>query len=52
MNNPEKTKTKQQLEQEQNHGNRDYLEGYQQGGGGGRMVEKVQEIRGINAGRK
>ena len=46
-----KTKTKnelrKQLEQEQNHRNGDHLEGYQQGGGGGRIGEKVQGIRSI-----
>ena len=34
---PKKTK---QLEQEQNNRNRDYMEDYQQGRGGGRMGEK------------
>ena len=45
---PEKTKTKNklsnQLELEQNHRNGDHMEGYQWGGGGGRMGEKVQGI--------
>ena len=36
-----------QLEQEQNHRNRDHMDGYQQGWGGGRMGEKVQGIRNI-----
>ena len=36
-----------QLEQEQNHRNGDHMEGYQWGGGGGRMREKVQGIRSI-----
>ena len=47
-----KTKTKsklsKQLEQEQNHRNGDHMEGYQQGGGGSRMGEKVQGIRSKN----
>ena len=47
-----KTKTKnklsKQLEQEQNHRNGDHMEGYQQGGGGRRIGEKVQGIRSIN----
>ena len=46
---PKKNKTKnklsKQLEQEQNHRNGDHKEGYQLGGGGGRMGEKVQGIR-------
>ena len=41
-----KTKTKQ-LEQEQNHRSGDHMEGYQWGGGGERMGEKVQGIRSI-----
>ena len=36
-----------QLEQEQNHRNRDHMEGYQQGEGGGRMRKKIQGIRSI-----
>ena len=36
------------LEQEQNHRNRDHMEGYQWGVGVGRMGEKVQGIRSIN----
>ena len=36
------------LEQEQNHRNGDHMEGYQQGGGGGIMGEKVQGVRSIN----
>ena len=44
-----KNKPSKQLEQEQNHRNRDNLEGYQQGGRGGRMGEKVQGIRTINS---
>ena len=44
----EKKKLSKQLEQEQNHRNRDHMEGYQQGGGRGRMGEKVQGIRSIN----
>ena len=46
------TKTKKelskQLEQEQIHRNRDHIEGYQWGGGVGRIGEKVQGIRSIN----
>ena len=44
----EKQKLSKQLEQEEIHRNRDHMEGYQQGGGGGRMGEKVQGIRSIN----
>ena len=36
-----KKKLSKQLEQEQNHRYEDDMEGYQQGGGGGRMGEKV-----------
>ena len=43
-----KNKLSKQLEQEQNHRNGDHTEGYQWEGGGGRMGEKVQEIRSIN----
>ena len=47
-----KTKTKnklsQQLEQEQNHRNRDHMEGYQQGSGRGREGGKVQRISSKN----
>ena len=45
-----KTKNEQskQLEQEQNHRNGGHMEGYQQGGGGRRLGEKVQGIRSIN----
>ena len=44
---PKKQKQKQskQLEQEQNHRNGDHMECYNQGGKGGRMEEKIQEIR-------
>ena len=42
-----KTKLSKQLEQEQNHRNGDHMEGYQQGGGRGKMEEKVQGIRSI-----
>ena len=49
---PKKNKNKnelsKQLEQEQIHRNRDHMEGYQWGGGGGRRGEKVQGIRSIN----
>ena len=41
-----KNQLSKQLEQEQNHRNRDHMEGYQWGGGEGRMGEKVQ-IRSI-----
>ena len=44
---PKKQKLCQQPEQEQNHRNRDHMEGYPWGGGGGRMEEKVQGIRSI-----
>ena len=43
----QKHKLSKQLEQEQNHRNRDHIEGFQQGGGGGRMGEKVRGIRSI-----
>ena len=48
--NLKKQKETKQLEQEQNHRNRDHMEGFQWGGGGerGRMREKVQGIRSIN----
>ena len=36
------------LEQEENHRNGNPMEGYQQGGGVGRMEGKVQGIRSIN----
>ena len=42
--NKNKNELSKQLEQEQNHRNGDHMEGYQQGGGGGRMWEKVQGI--------
>ena len=41
-------KLSQQLQQEQNHRNGDYMHGYQREAGGGRMEEKVQGIRNIN----
>ena len=41
----QKNKLSKQLEQKQNHRNGDHMWGYQWGVGGGRMVEKVQEIR-------
>ena len=37
-----------QLEQEENRRNGDHMVGYQWGGGGERMWEKVQGIRSIN----
>ena len=43
-----KTKLRKQLEQEQIHRNRDHMECYQWGVGGGRMEKKVQGIRSIN----
>ena len=46
-NNKYKNELSKQLEQEQNHRNRDHIEGFQQGGGGGRMGEKVRGIRSI-----
>ena len=39
--NKNKNKLSKQLEQEQHHRNGDHMEVYQQGGGGGRMGEKV-----------
>ena len=36
-----KNKLSKQLEQDQNHRNGDHMEGYQRGGGGRRMEEKV-----------
>ena len=45
----QKQKLSQQLEQEQNHRNGDHMEGYQWGGEGGRMGEKVKGIRSINS---
>ena len=42
-----KQKQTKQLEQEQNHRNGDHMEGYQWGGEGGRMREKVQGIKSI-----
>ena len=41
-------KLNKQLEQEQNHRNGDHMEGYQQRGGRGEWVEKVQGISSIN----
>ena len=38
-----KNKLSKQLEQEQNHRNRNHMEGYQQAGGGRRTGEKVRE---------
>ena len=37
------------LEQEQIHRNRDHMEDYQHGGGGGIMGEKIQGISNINS---
>ena len=47
MNLKNKNKLSKQLELEQNHGYEDHMEGYQQGGGRGRMGEKVQGFRSI-----
>ena len=44
---PKKQKPSKQLEQEQNQGNGDHMEGYQWGEGGVRMGKKVQGIRSI-----
>ena len=44
---PQKQELSKQLEQGQNHRNGDHMEGYQWGGGGRRMGEKVQGIRSI-----
>ena len=43
-----KNELNKQLEQEQILRNRDHMEGYQWGGGGGRRGEKVQGIRSIS----
>ena len=40
-----KNEPSKQVEQEQNHRNGNHMEGYQWGGGFGRMGEKVQRIR-------
>ena len=49
INNRTKNKNNlsKQLEQEQNHRYGDYLEGYQQGGGRGRMQENIQGLRSV-----
>ena len=44
----QKQKLSKQLEQEQIHRNRDHMQGYQQGGEGRKVGEKVQGIRSIN----
>ena len=44
----QKHKLSKQLAEEQNHRSRDHMEGYQQGGGRGRMGGKVQGISSIN----
>ena len=44
----QKQKLSKQVEQEQNHRNGAHMEGYQQGGGGGIMGEKVHGVRSIN----
>ena len=38
-----KSKLSKQVEQEQNHRNRDHMEGYQQGSGRGREGERYRE---------
>ena len=43
-----KNKLSKQLEHEQNHRNRDHMEGYSREGEGGIVGEKVQRIRSIN----
>ena len=43
----QKQKLSKQLEQEQNHRNRDHMEGYQWGGGGGNWWGKVQGVRSV-----
>ena len=45
--NKQKNKLSKQVEQEQNHRNRDHMEGYQWGRGVGRMGENIQGIRSI-----
>ena len=47
LKNKNKNKLSKQIEHEQDHRNGDHMEGYQQGGGGGRMGEKVQGVRTI-----
>ena len=44
---PKKQKLRKLVEQEQNHRNRDHMEGYQWGVGVRRMGKKVQGIRSI-----
>ena len=53
-NEPKKQKEilSKQLEQEHNHRNGDYVEGYQWGGGGAQWGEKVQAIRSITGRHK
>ena len=46
-NEPKKQKQSKQLEEEQNHRNWYNMDGYQQGGRGGRMTERLQGIRNI-----
>ena len=45
---PKKQKLSKQLQQKQNHRNADHMEGYQWGGGGGRMGVKIQGLRSTN----
>ena len=49
---PKKQKLSKQLQQKQNHRNADHMEGYQQGGGRGRMGKKEEGIRNIIGGYK
>ena len=51
-NKQQQKKLSKQLEQEQNDRNGDHMEGYQWGGRGGRMGEKVQGIKSINCRHK
>ena len=46
-NEQQQKKLSKQLEQEQNQSNGDHMEGYQVGGGGGIMEEKVQGLKSI-----
>ena len=43
-----KNKLSKQLEQERNHRNGDHMEGFQWGGGEGRMGDNLQGIRSIS----
>ena len=50
--NKQTNKLSKQLEQEQNHRNRDHMEGYQQGSGRRRQGGKIQRISSINGRQK